>query len=185
MAYEFRLPDLGEGLDEGEVVHWLVQEGDLVKEEQPIVEVMTDKVTVEIPSPRAGTVLKICVGEGDVVPVGTTLLTIGEPGEAAGDGKPAPAEALAPPAANGQAPATDGGRILAVPAVRQLARDLGVDLESVTATGPGGRITFTDVRAAAGGGRTTEDEGRLPARSGGAPAEQVATKDEAPPSGSE
>ena len=81
MAYEFRLPDLGEGLTEAEIARWLVAEGEEVREDQPLVEVQTDKTTVEIPSPRGGTVLKVLVGEGDVAPVGAVLVVIGEEGE--------------------------------------------------------------------------------------------------------
>src|SRR5712671_6385384 len=78
MAYEFKLPDLGEGLTEGEVAKWLVAEGDEIEEDAPLVEIQTDKTTVEIPSPAAGTVARILVAEGDVVPVGTVLVVIGE-----------------------------------------------------------------------------------------------------------
>jgi pyruvate dehydrogenase E2 component (dihydrolipoamide acetyltransferase) len=81
VAYEFKLPDLGEGLTEAEIARWLVAEGDQIHEDQPLVEVQTDKTTVEIPSPRAGTVLKILVEEGDIAPVGAVLVVIGEEGE--------------------------------------------------------------------------------------------------------
>ena len=131
MAYEFKLPDLGEGLTEGEVARWLVAEGDEVAEDEPLVEVQTDKTTVEIPSPAAGTVTRILVAEGEVVPVGTVLIVIG--GEA---GEPAAAE---PP------------RVQATPLVRRIAQELGVELAAISPTGPGGRITEADVRAAAGG----------------------------------
>ena len=87
MAYEFKLPDLGEGLTEGEVARWLVSVGDDVAEDQPLVEIQTDKTTVEIPSPAAGTVLRILVAEGDVAPVGAVLVVIGEPGEAVDGGQ--------------------------------------------------------------------------------------------------
>ena len=80
VAYEFKLPDLGEGLTEGEVARWLVSEGDEVAEDQPLVEIQTDKTTVEIPSPAAGKVAQILVEEGSVVPVGTVLVVIGEDG---------------------------------------------------------------------------------------------------------
>jgi len=142
MAYEFKLPDLGEGLTEGEVARWLVAEGDEIAEDHPLVEIQTDKTTVEIPSPAAGTVTSILVGEGDVVPVGTVLVVIEGDGAAPG-----------PPAA--------GDRVKATPLVRRLAGELGVDLAELTPTGPGGRITDADVRAAAGG-RTSpgEPEGR-------------------------
>src|SRR3954453_9076850 len=78
MAYEFKLPDLGEGLTEGEVARWLVAEGDEIAEDAPLVEIQTDKTTVEIPSPPAGKVARILVAEGDVVPVGTVLVVIGD-----------------------------------------------------------------------------------------------------------
>ena len=137
MAYEFRLPDLGEGLTEGEIAKWLVAEGDEIEEDAPLVEIQTDKTTVEIPSPAAGLVTKILVAEGDVVPVGTVLVVIG--GEAAPEALPA---------------ATP--KVQATPLVRRLAQELGVDLASLTATGPGGRITEDDVRNAAGGGSASE-----------------------------
>ena len=85
MPYEFKLPDLGEGLTEGEIARWLVAEGDEIAEDAPLVEIATDKTTVEIPSPAAGLVSRILVAEGDVVPVGTVLVVIG--GDA---GAPAP-----------------------------------------------------------------------------------------------
>src|ERR671919_2620405 len=81
VAQSFKLPDLGEGLTEGEVARWLVSEGDEIGEDDPLVEIQTDKATVEIPSPYAGTVLRILVPAGEVAPVGTALVIIGEPGE--------------------------------------------------------------------------------------------------------
>src|SRR5688500_3496047 len=99
MAYEFKLPDLGEGLTEGEIARWLVAEGQEVAEDDPLVEIQTDKTTVEIPSPAAGTVTRILVDEGKVVPVGTVLVVIG--GER--DGDQARAEDPAKPAAKGRA----------------------------------------------------------------------------------
>src|ERR671933_1389463 len=83
MAYELKLPDLGEGLTEGEVARWLVSEGQEVAEDDPLVEIQTDKTTVEIPSPASGTVSRILVDEGKIVPVGTVLIVIG--GEPDGD----------------------------------------------------------------------------------------------------
>src|SRR5881398_2825829 len=83
MAYEFKLPDLGEGLTEGEVARWLVGEGQEIAEDDPLVEIQTDKTTVEIPSPAAGVVSRILVGEGETVPVGTVLVVIGGDGTAA------------------------------------------------------------------------------------------------------
>jgi pyruvate dehydrogenase E2 component (dihydrolipoamide acetyltransferase) len=133
VAYEFKLPDLGEGLTEGEVARWLVAEGDQVAEDDPLVEIQTDKTTVEIPSPAAGPVTRILVPAGEVVPVGTVLVVIG--------GEEAPAAPSAP---------VDGGRIQATPLVRRIAQELDVDLGSVTPSGPGGRISEADVRAASG-----------------------------------
>src|SRR5207247_6587539 len=83
MAYEFKLPDVGEGLTEGEVARWLVAEGQEIAEDDPLVEIQTDKTTVEIPSPAGGTVARILVQEGDVVPVGTVLVVIGGDGAGA------------------------------------------------------------------------------------------------------
>ena len=82
MSDEFKLPDIGEGLAEGEIVKWLVAVGDTVDEDQPLVEVMTDKATVEIPSPRAGKVAKLNVAEGEVVQIGTTILLFGDGADA-------------------------------------------------------------------------------------------------------
>jgi pyruvate/2-oxoglutarate dehydrogenase complex dihydrolipoamide acyltransferase (E2) component len=134
VAYEFKLPDLGEGLTEGEVARWLVAEGDEVAEDQPLVELQTDKTTVEIPSPAAGRVARILVDEGEVVPVGTTLVVIG-------DGELAEMEA---------SPGR-GQKVQATPLVRRLAAELDVDLGALAASGPGGRITEADVRAASVG----------------------------------
>jgi pyruvate/2-oxoglutarate dehydrogenase complex dihydrolipoamide acyltransferase (E2) component len=132
MAYELKLPDLGEGLTEGEVARWLVSEGQDVAEDDPLVEIQTDKTTVEIPSPAAGKVTRILVEEGKVVPVGTVLVVIG------GNGAKAQTKAP-PPEAKGRA----------TPLVRKIAQELGVDLDSLTGTGPQGRITEDDVRGAA------------------------------------
>src|SRR5436189_5800483 len=142
MPYEFKLPDLGEGLTEGEIARWLVSEGQEVAEDDPLVEIQTDKTTVEIPSPAAGKVAQILVAEGEVVPVGTVLVVIGEDGatpqgQAQGQSQ---GQSLGP----GQ-----GGRVRATPLVRRLAQELGVDLESLEGTGPQGRVTEEDVRGAA------------------------------------
>ncbi|MDQ3660738.1 MAG: 2-oxo acid dehydrogenase subunit E2 [Actinomycetota bacterium] len=128
---DFRLPDLGEGVTEAEVERWLVKEGDDVKEDDPLVEVITDKATAEIPSPYEGAVSRIHVGEGEVVAVGTVLVTIGE---TAGAEKPSPQRRE---------------RVKAMPPVRRLARDLGVDLGSITPTGSKGDVTRSDVELAA------------------------------------
>jgi pyruvate/2-oxoglutarate dehydrogenase complex dihydrolipoamide acyltransferase (E2) component len=148
VASSFKLPDLGEGLTEGEVARWLVTEGQEIAEDDPLVEIQTDKATVEIPSPFAGTVLKILVAEGDVAPVGTELVVIGQPGEAV----PAIASATAAePSQAAAAPVADAGRVQATPVVRRIAQELGVDLAGIVGSGPGGRVTEEDVRAAAAG----------------------------------
>jgi len=139
VAYEFKLPDLGEGLTEGEIARWLVQEGQEIAEDDPLVEIATDKTTVEIPSPAAGVVSKILVGEGEVVAVGTVLVVIG------GNGAAQPVAAERPVA---RAPHTDG-KVRATPLVRRLAAELGVDLGVIAGTGPQGRITEGDVRSVA------------------------------------
>ncbi len=151
MAKEFKFPDVGEGITEGEVVRWLVKEGDEVKVDQPLGEIETDKAIVEIPSPYAGTILKLHFKEKDIVKVGQVLVTIGEKGEvpkeAAPPGQPAAEEKPVPsPAAEREAPAP--GAVLATPKVRRLAQELGVDLATVRGSGPGGRITEEDVQSA-------------------------------------
>src|SRR6476661_7517767 len=151
MPYEVKLPDIGEGIAEGEIVRWLVKPGDAVREDQPLVEVMTDKASVEIPSPRTGVVAALYAEEGQVVPVGSAIISITVAGEAAAAAPATAAAAKAPPVA----PAAAGGavRVQASPAVRQLAKQAGVALEGLAGTGPGGAITAEDVsRAAARGG---------------------------------
>ena len=155
MAYEFKLPDLGEGLTEGEVAKWLVAEGDEIEEDTPLVEIQTDKTTVEIPSPAAGKVARILVAEGDVVPVGTVLVVIGD-GDVAAAQPPAPSKT---DMSEGQAPG-HVQRVQATPLVRKIAQELGVELEALTPSGAGGRVTEDDVRNAAGGGSTKRSEGR-------------------------
>jgi pyruvate dehydrogenase E2 component (dihydrolipoamide acetyltransferase) len=172
MSRPFALPDLGEGLTEAEIIAVLVREGDVIAEDAPLLEVETDKAQVEIPSPMGGRVEKIHVSPGQTVKVGTVLVTFADagasapPAAAAGgaahpkpsaaparraapaQSSPSPAEpsaALLPPAA--QAPAA--GPVAATPATRRLARELGVTLQGVRGTGPGGRIVDDDVRAAA------------------------------------
>ena len=153
MARDFKLPDIGEGVHEGEVVKWFVKEGDAVRENDPIVEVMTDKVTVQIPSPVTGKILQLRAKEGEVVKVGSTLIVFGEAGETA-PAKPAasPAGAVPPPApARSSAPPPPppgSGDALAAPAVRRLARELNVNLATIRGSGPQGRVTEDDVRRA-------------------------------------
>src|SRR5690606_30092239 len=149
---EFKLPDVGEGIHEGEIAKWLVSVGDTVKSDQPLVEVQTDKALVELPSPAAGTIVELNGAEGEVVAVGTVIVVIeteaGAAAAAAPAPAPAPAAAPAAPAAPAAAaaPATPapaaaavtrapGQRALAAPATRRLARELGVDINAVPGTG--------------------------------------------------
>ncbi len=177
MTTELRLPDVGEGVAEGEIVRWLVAEGAAVKEDDLLVEVLTDKANIEIPSPAAGVLARILAVPGQVVKVGETIALIesagavpgppqgkgassatapagreapsaAAPGKAAG---PPETSAITPSAAGGPRPA--GRDILATPVARKLAKDLGVDIARVAGTGPGGRVTEDDVRKAAGQGK--------------------------------
>lgn len=164
----FTLPELGEGIVEGEIISWLVAEGDEIKEDQPLVEVQNDKAVEELPSPYAGKIVKIHVSEGDVVVVDQPLVEIDAPDyEGSGDevaSTPAqptgvagenPAEASTPTATGagsseatptGQAGTNNpAGRVLAMPSVRKLARDKGIDITQVTPTGKGGCVTAEDV----------------------------------------
>jgi len=167
VAHSFKLPDLGEGLTEGEVARWLVSEGQQVAEDDPLVEVQTDKATVDIPSPYAGTVLRILVAEGEVAPVGAVLVVIGEPGEAVGVGAEGGGQSRSgtvPDSGGEQSPSGAGPRVQATPVVRRVAQELGVDLARVTGTGPAGRVTEEDVRAAARGDGSAEEGRRIPLR---------------------
>jgi pyruvate dehydrogenase E2 component (dihydrolipoamide acetyltransferase) len=156
VAYEFKLPDLGEGLTEGEVARWLVSVGDDVAEDQPLVEIQTDKTTVEIPSPAAGKVAQILVEEGKVVPVGTILVVIGEDGAEPRKETSTPEPVAKPDESRGQTPGqVQRGRVRATPLVRRLAQELNVDLEALAGTGSQGRVTEADVREAAGSERLT------------------------------
>jgi len=180
VAREFRLPDIGEGLTEAEIVRWMVAVGDEIAADQPIVEVETDKAVVEIPSPYAGVVVSLGGAEGEVIEVGEILITVGEAGEAPAPTAPAHAPAATPaqPAAApepelvveiestpSEPPPIVGtlsdeaetltvqtdtavpAAIKALPIVRKLARDNEVDLETITGSGPGGRIMREDVQA--------------------------------------
>ena len=156
MARDFKLPDLGEGLTEAEIVRVLVAEGDEIKEDQAVLLVETEKAQVELPSPFGGRVAAVHVQAGQRVKVGAVLLSFADAGSAVRTATPTatptprtvnPAPGASPPAvapASGLAPA-------ATPATRRLARELGVDLAHVRGTGPGGRVSDEDVRAAAGG----------------------------------
>jgi 2-oxoisovalerate dehydrogenase E2 component (dihydrolipoyl transacylase) len=147
----FAMPDLGEGLEDGKVVRWLVAEGDDVALNQPLVEVETAKAVVEIPSPYAGRVVSLDGAEGEDLPVGGALVTFeveGTPGApGVPGGAPEPAEVRSrDPSVERRSP---GGLVRATPPVRKLAKDLGVDLATVRGTGSEGRVGEDDVRSAA------------------------------------
>jgi pyruvate dehydrogenase E2 component (dihydrolipoamide acetyltransferase) len=167
MAKEFKLPDLGEGIHEGEVLAVRVGVGQAVREGDIILEVETDKAAVELPSPYTGTVLEIRVKPGETVRVGQVLMVFAESGDkpAAAAEAAAPAHAPAPPAAAfaAQASGPRQGPVPASPATRRLARELGVDLARVPASGAAGLVTADDVRAFAARGRSAEAPAAAPA----------------------
>ncbi len=157
MTIEFKLPDVGEGVVEGEIVKWLVKEGDSVVEDQLLVEVLTDKATIQIPSPAKGKILKLLAKEGSIVKVGESLIVIGDDGNSA---QPAVATAvehtavhLTPSSQTSPVESSSviGEQVQAPPAIRKLARDMNVDLAQVRGTGTGGRITREDVLQATKG----------------------------------
>jgi pyruvate dehydrogenase E2 component (dihydrolipoamide acetyltransferase) len=183
---EFKLPDIGEGVTEGEMVQWLVKAGDAVNQDQPLAEVMTDKATVEIPSPTKGTVKELKVKPGDVIKVGAVMLVIETGGAMAAAPAPsssaskgeapaaAPKAATAAPApaakssngvgSNGHGdvhPPVAASHVLASPGTRRLARESGVDINTLKGTGPIGRVTRDDVAkgGGAGGGLETYSSG--------------------------
>ena len=155
MPYDFVLPDLGEGITEGEIRRWIVKEGDAVEEHQTVLEIETDKAVVEVPSPKKGKVLKINKDIGEIAKVGEVLMTILEAGEAAEE-KPKE-ERPKSVSVVGVLPEEEE-EILATPAVRALAKELGVKLETIKGSGPGGSITKDDVAEASEKGKKTDDQ---------------------------
>ena len=190
MVREFKLPDVGEGLTEAEIVDWLVEVGDTVSEDQPVAEVETDKAVVEVPSPVNGTVREILAEAGEMVPVGNVIITFdveGEPVEPMESEESEEVESAVEPvddaaeagaeAGNGSAESSaKGGRVFAAPSARRLARELDVDIASVAGSGPGGRVSEADVRAAAESGGAGEAE------EADAPKSAVKRADDAPKS---
>ena len=178
MPFEFKFPDIGEGLTEGEIVRWLVKEGDEIKEGQPLVEVETDKALAEIPSPRTGVILKILAKEKEIIKVGQVIVVIGEKGEAVaapppkpksvgvvGELEEAPEEAPAVVArAEAVKPAFVSPHALATPAIRALAKELGTDLDKVKGTGLEGRVLEKDVRLTAEGKEKPVEEVKRPTK---------------------
>ena len=180
----FELPDIGEGVVEAEILDWKVQEGELVKEDQILVELLTDKAEIEIPSPYSGRVQRICFQVGEIAPVGAVLIEIDEDGSGPGVTVPTPTSA-AEPVETAAAPARGSAHppalperprsqqkaserperesVDAVPAVRDLARRLDVDLDRVQGSGPGGRVMRRDVERAQRGGDRIEGVEQGPA----------------------
>lgn len=183
MATDFKLPDLGEGITEAQIVRVMVNEGDQISEDQSLFEVETDKAAVEIPSPFAGVAAKVHVAAGQTVNVGDVMISFDGNGAAsapAAEEKKAPAKEEAPkaaPAAAASTPATSAGTAKrttapAAPAVRKLAREMGVDIDVIAGSGPGGRVTKQDVEAAASGGApaAAATHASAPVPAGGVPA---------------
>jgi pyruvate dehydrogenase E2 component (dihydrolipoamide acetyltransferase) len=167
MVREFKLPDVGEGLTEAEIVDWAVEVGDTVSEDQPVAEVETDKAVVEVPSPVNGTVREILATAGELVPVGDVIITFDVEGE---ETEAAPMGEVADDAADAQADSgTDGSsmeseRVFAAPSARRLARELDVDITTVAGSGPGGRVNEVDVRAATSNGEMSDESEEQPAK---------------------
>ncbi|MEY8731307.1 dihydrolipoamide acetyltransferase family protein [Peribacillus frigoritolerans] len=152
---EFKLPDVGEGMHEGEIIQWLIKEGDAVKQDQPIVEVQTDKVNAELTAPAAGVVKKIFFSVGDIVEVGTTIFTIQEENDVSvADTNISEEENQVGQSGDVKVNAEhittkhhhQAVRALATPFVRQMAREMKIDIEKVKGSGPAGRITESDLK---------------------------------------
>ena len=187
MAREFKLPDIGEGISEVELLRWYVQEGDVVQEDQNLAEIETDKAVADLPSPHAGKILRLHHKPGEHIPVGSVLVSFADGEErgatpvqaAGGSQETAPAsrsQAPSPEETKSPEPTPRPGveRVLAAPAVRRRARELGIDLAAVRGTGPGGRITFEDVERPGGDGR------RAPAAAEAPPAQAAEPEAAAP-----
>ena len=182
MAFAFKLPELGENIETGDVVNVLVSVGDTLEVDQPVVELETDKATVEVPAPAAGKVTDIAVKAGDTIGVGQVILTISDT-DAKDDAESAPSapavpepspesETVRPASAKAPAPETPvvsiapkptpsaprGGKVLAAPSIRRLAREFGVDITAVTGSGARGRVTPEDVKVYA---RQVMEQARL------------------------
>ncbi len=175
---DVKLPELGEGVAEGELVKWLVKPGDAVKADQPIAEVLTDKATVEVPTPVAGVVKEVKFKAGDVVKVGSTMITLSTSAGATADKEtPATQAAAAPTVAKAGAspaiasasagifPPVADSKVLATPATRRLARETGIDINSLSGSGLAGRVTREDVLGA-GGGTVPAVSAKAPATGG-------------------
>jgi pyruvate dehydrogenase E2 component (dihydrolipoamide acetyltransferase) len=195
MAREFKLPDIGEGISEVELLRWYVQEGDAVREDQNLAEIETDKAVADLPSPYAGVVSRLHYQAGDRIPVGAVLVSIAEEGQRAVEPEPSRTEEPAPeqppgvetPAAAAADATTERpappptpepvrGRVLAAPATRRRARELGIELDTVRGSGPGGRVTLEDIERQAHDGQRAAQAVRAPP----AEVEAVPTGEEPP-----
>jgi pyruvate dehydrogenase E2 component (dihydrolipoamide acetyltransferase) len=189
-TFELKLPDIGEGVQEGEIVKWLVKPGDVVKEDQVVVEVMTDKATVSVPTPRGGKVLQTFGKEGEVAKVHHLLVTLEVDGAVApaapapGHGAvPVPASAAAAAVNTVAAPARAANeKVLATPVTRRMAREHGLDLSTIAGSGPQGRITKADVEAALAhpGNSAVATGPAVPARAPAAPLQSSAVDQRIP-----
>ncbi|MFS0926817.1 dihydrolipoyllysine-residue acetyltransferase [Enterococcus durans] len=179
-VFEFKLPDIGEGIAEGEIVKWFVKAGDTINEDDTLLEVQNDKSVEEIPSPVTGTVKNVLVPEGTVANVGDVLVEIDAPGH---NTAPSSAKPTAPASekveTSGSAAVVEASdpdkRVLAMPSVRQFAREKDVDISQVTATGKGGRVTKEDIENFISGGAPAKAEEAAPVKET-APAEKAETK---------
>jgi pyruvate dehydrogenase E2 component (dihydrolipoamide acetyltransferase) len=162
LAFQFKLPDIGEGIHEGEIVKWFVKPGDKVQEDDVLCEVQNDKAVVEIPSPVEGTVQEVLVSEGTVATVGQVLITFDAPGYEGGEeeapqketsegDKPAEKSTTANAVAETE-PAKPNKRVIAMPSVRKYARDKGVNIQLITGSGEHGRVLKDDIDACLNGG---------------------------------
>ncbi len=179
MVYEFKLPDIGEGVSEGEIVKWHVKEGDVIKKDQEMVEIMTDKVTVNIPSPTEGKVLKIIYKDGEIVQVGKAIIEIDGEGPLVQEIKE---ESASPEIErkeeddmveneNNSADQDGERKVVASPTIRRIARERNIDLDNVVPTGPNGRVTLEDLDRAEADQKKKEEE---KAQAAAAPAPQAA-----------
>ena len=173
MAFEFKLPDIGEGIHEGEIVKWFVKAGDTIEEDDVLAEVQNDKSVVEIPSPVSGTIEEVLVDEGTVAVVGDTIVKIDAPDaedmqfkgsesdEASSESTEAPVEestkeeASAPAQSSNDEEVDESKRVKAMPSVRKYARENGVNIKAVSGSGKNGRTTKEDVDAYLNGGQAT------------------------------
>ena len=192
MAFEFKLPALGEGIFEGEIVKWFVKSGDEVQEDDILLEVQSDKSVVEIPSPVTGKINTIVAEEGTVANLGEVIVTIdSDDAHAQNDASEAKetkeeAKETKEEAPKAEAPAQDvevdeNRRVIAMPSVRKLARDKGINIKAVQGTGKNGRILKDDVLAYAEGGQTAASTPEAPAQE--APAQEAAPQPVAAPEG--